>query len=196
MLKINWYSELVSWVQDDQKDTFHFSVLWGIDFSGTSYKWKRLSDILLVFHSAFILHLCKYEVPHVLGQLSTEFSNPKSNDSQHLKANLTGIFHVRSYTPRSFIQGYGLIPLFPHQHYAKSFSHSKAIWKDLQTENTLKSQLLWPQEWFGIPKHQGHHSHELDVILIAMGLFILWISQIYSALYEHHRGGFYTQKPM
>lgn len=110
--KNNWYSELDFWAQDDQKDTVHFSMLCEKDFSGTSYKWNRLSDILLIFHSTFTLHSCKYEegVPHVLGQLSTEFSNPKPNDSQHLKANLTGIFHVRSYTLRSFIQGYGLIP--------------------------------------------------------------------------------------
>lgn len=47
-----------------------------------------------------------------------------------------------------------------------------------------------------IPKHQGHYCHELDVIMITVELFIPWTSQIYSALHEHHRGGFYTQKPM
>lgn len=54
MLKINWYSELVVCIQDGQKDTFHFSLLCEKDFSGTRYKWNRLSDILLKFS---IVHL-------------------------------------------------------------------------------------------------------------------------------------------
>lgn len=77
--------------------------------------------------------------------------------------------------------------IFTFQSYLKRFTD----WKHTQIPTFMSRRMP-----VSIPKHQGHYSYEWDVIIIAMGLFIPWTSQIYSALHEHHRGGFYTQEPM
>lgn len=195
MLKINWYSEIVVCIQDAQK--FHFSMLCEKDFSGTSYKWNRLSDVLLVFHSAFILHLCKYEVPHVLGSSALNFQIPSQMTVNTWKqtwqeSSMSGIilqdplFKVMAWSQTLPPPVLGKI-IFTFWSYFKSFTD----WKQTQIPIFMTTRMP-----VSIPKHQGHYCHELDVIMITAGLFIPWISQIYSALHEHHRGGFYPQKPM
>lgn len=118
MLKIHLYSEQLYESGITRKTqfifqccagkTFHELVTHGIDF--------------LIFCCFSIVPLSKYEeeVFNILGQLSTDFSYPKSNDFQHLKAYLTGTFHVRSY--KIMIPYSRLLPdpkFFAHQYYAE-----------------------------------------------------------------------------